>query len=508
MQARSFGTGDARNAVALALRLALGRPTATDAFSDWDTIFEVAGRELLAPLAWRRSGRFIRQHADAAVVGAWRRAAMAAGLHGQQQLELLGEATTALDEAGVDAVVLKGIPLGARLYGDPYVRCSADLDLYVPAMQRRRASAALEGLGWRSIDGQAPWHETWSREHADAQHHLELHSSLVCDHLAHVAPGPPTGATTCVDGIVVQAHDGPFVAPYLAAHLATHQMVPLLWIVDFAVLWQSFSEADRLRAELVARQTRLNGYLDWARGRATLLAAAADGDHSALGGLGVGPTGRQDVHSIVRHLALGATIADRARVGLAFLVPRPARGGLASFIRATVARVRTRLGSLAGASRLYDVGRQDSKARSLRALRVERQDMLSLTGDVIRAGGAVWVRAPGGSMVPTIARGALVRIEGLPSSGLAKGDVVLTLTADGEPVLHRIVVVRGDRIVTRGDAAIATDPPVPLSRVIGLATHVRDDTGERPLGRSARSSVASTVLKLRRRVARAVRRDR
>jgi hypothetical protein len=357
------------------------------------------------------------------------------------------------------------------------------------------------------MDGGAPWHETWSLTRDDRTHHLEVHSSLVSDHLAHLALPPPCASATRVAETAVQAHDGPFVAPYLAAHLATHQMPPLLWLVDFATLWQSYTQAERARAQSLAVDTRLGRYLDWARQRATLVDLAADGNLDALGALGVGEKGRRDVHSIFRHLTLAASVADATRVALAFAVPRPSRRGVRAFARHTLARVRTRLRSLVGAERSYEgpaIGADGSPARRLR---VERDDMVSLTGDVIRAGGAVWVRAPGGSMLPTIARGALVRIEGLSPAGICKGDIALTLTMDGEPVLHRVALVSGDRIVTRGDAAIMADPPMPITRVIGIATHVRDATGERPLTRTAQRSVAITMLKLRRRVARVVRRD-
>jgi signal peptidase I len=139
-----------------------------------------------------------------------------------------------------------------------------------------------------------------------------------------------------------------------------------------------------------------------------------------------------------------------------------------------------------------------------RPFRLGREDLVALAGEVVGAGAALWVRAPGGSMLPTIPRGSLVRIDPVPSDGIEKGDVVLSLTAEGEPVIHRVVASAEGTLTTRGDAAIHTDPPVPFSRVIGIATAVRDATGERPITRRARRSMAVTVLKLRRRVARVV----
>src|SRR5690349_15410709 len=132
---------DVRDALAVALRLAFGRARPEDGRSNWSLVFDAASRELLAPLAWNRSGLFIRRHAEPGIVAAWRRTSIAAHIRGSQQLELVRDATMALDAAGIDAVVLKGLPLGHRLYGDPFVRCMSDVDLHVPAAQRVRAAA-------------------------------------------------------------------------------------------------------------------------------------------------------------------------------------------------------------------------------------------------------------------------------------------------------------------------------------------------------------------------------
>lgn len=500
------------DAAALALRLALGTARGSEQAADWDRTFDVASRELLAPLAWLRSGRVIRRNAPPVIARAWRRVALGAHLRGQQQLALVREATRQLRDAGVDAVVLKGLPLGETLYGDPFVRCCADVDLYVPATERAQASVALRAVGWRHVDGGPPWHETWAHSRDDMVFHLELHSSLVSDHLAHLRTEPPTAVTTPVGGETLRVHAGAFVAPYLAAHLATHQLPPLLWVVDFATLWQRSSSDARARAERAAHTAGLGRYLAWARDRAVLLEGASRGNPEALGALGFAGAQRSDMHSIWRHVALAATWRDKVRVIGAFLVPRPVRQDVRGLARVTVARLRTRLRSLVGATRTYETRRLAEQLHGTtalgRSLQLDRTDLVSLTGDVIRAGGAVWVRAPGGSMVPTVARGALVRIDPLPPEGIAKGDVVLLLTTDDEPVLHRVVSMRDGWVTTRGDGAIHTDPPVAMARVIGLATAVRDREGERPIGRSVRRSMAVTVLKLRRRVARVVRRAR
>jgi hypothetical protein len=495
------------SAVVTSLRLALGSARVEDRDANWPVVFATASRELLASLGWARSGRFIRRYAGPEVVAEWRRAALATHLHGQRQLELLRGVIDAFETSGVGATVLKGLPLGERLYGDAFARGSADIDLHVPAAERPRAAAALRSLGWTHVDGAAPWHEAWSQRCDDAEFHLELHSSLVSDHLVHLPVPRPEVARDRVADVPVPTHVGPLVAPYLAAHLALHQMPPLLWLVDFATLWGGLGPAERDAAACAAVDAGLARYLEWARERAILVERAADGDGLALRALGIEHEHRYDGHSIWRHLALAETLRDKLRVIAAFIAPHRLRGSVRELTRYTVARVRTRLASLAGVSRAYDsqASAVDAGWGGLRPLRVERAAMVSLIREVTYGGGALRVRAPGSSMLPTIPRGSLVRIGPVPSEGITKGDVVLALTADGEPVLHRAIEVGSDSIVTRGDAALAADPPTPLSRVIGTATHVGDGITERPLGRSPRRSIAVSALNLRRRIARAVR---
>jgi hypothetical protein len=499
-----------QSAVAAAVRLAAGAPSAADGAAHWPTVFQVAMRELVAPLAWARSRRFIQRHADEETTGAWRRAAMATHLRAQRQLSITRDTVRAMASRGVAAVVLKGLPLGERLYGDAFVRSSSDIDLFVAAPQRTMASVALRSLGWMSDDGVPPWHEAWSREGADGREHLELHSSLVCDHLAHLGVAAPAVRQRDVSGEPLHVLDGPFLPAYLAVHLATHQMPPLSWLLDFATLWSSLSRAERDAATTQAKASRVERYLVWASTRAGLLNRVIDGDDAALGPLGFGRDGRRDVHSVVRHLRLAASVRDRLHVLAAFAVPRKARGSVGELVRYSLARARTRFGSLAGERRSYAASELATTppwtGNGTRPLRVERTEMVSLVREVVYAGGALRVRAPGGSMLPTIPRGALVRIRGVPDRGVEQGNVVLALTADGEPVLHRVIAIDGEVLVTRGDAALADDPPTPRSRVIGVATHVSYLGTERELPRRAPRSLSVAALKLRRRLARAVRR--
>src|SRR5580765_7708769 len=54
----------------------------------------------------------------------------------------------AFEQAGIDAVVLKGLALIARFYRDPGLRPMADVDVLVPASDVERASELAVSLDW------------------------------------------------------------------------------------------------------------------------------------------------------------------------------------------------------------------------------------------------------------------------------------------------------------------------------------------------------------------------
>ena len=133
-QARNLPDAETRavasaNPVTVALRLALGLELGTER-ADWVAVFAVALRERLAPLAWLRSGTVIRESAPRDVVDRWRTLAVTVDRRGRERLALLATALDALRGRGIEPLVLKGMPLSERLYGDPFVRASDVTVLY------------------------------------------------------------------------------------------------------------------------------------------------------------------------------------------------------------------------------------------------------------------------------------------------------------------------------------------------------------------------------------------
>ena len=322
--------------VAVVLRLALNHDACDWASMDWRLVFAVSRAERCLGLAWLRSGHIIRGYAPSDIVSRWRTHAIELYRAGREQLSLLAECVEGLRANAVSPVVLKGIPLSSRLYGDPFVRATADFDLYIPAAERDQAGAGLLAMGWRRGAGRAPGEELWTIGEGDGARHLEVHSSAVSDHLGHLPVSPPEVLEMTIESRLVPARSDLLEPACLAAHLAQHHFPPLLWFIDLATLWQSLSPGERASASRLAAAARLEGYLQWGVRRVGRLERATNGDTEALQGLGFGGVDRTDLHPLWRHVTLASTFGDAGRVVRSFVLPRQAgrhSGGAAEIAR-------------------------------------------------------------------------------------------------------------------------------------------------------------------------------
>ena len=101
----------------------------------------------------------------------YQRLAAGARLRDARVRAVLEEVLGLLARAGVVPVALKGPVLADRVYPDPALRYSGDLDLLVPESELDRSLAALQAAGF----GRAPaLVDAYQRRH---HHHLHLHRS-------------------------------------------------------------------------------------------------------------------------------------------------------------------------------------------------------------------------------------------------------------------------------------------------------------------------------------------
>jgi hypothetical protein len=159
----------------------------------------------------------------------------------------------ALAEAGLEAVALKGVLLGARLYARPSVRPTTDIDLLVAEGDLERAGAALVATGYRASDDPAEelfrrWGHHLHFAHPEAPP-VELHFHAYRGFggvlrseplLARSVPAPEIGSRRLAR-IRVLAADDELV--FLATHAAAHRFIRLGWLYDLLLLLRSGEHA-------------------------------------------------------------------------------------------------------------------------------------------------------------------------------------------------------------------------------------------------------------------------
>ena len=186
---------------------------------------------------------------------------------------MLARALEALAASGLVPVVLKGVPLAERLYGDAGHRASTDVDLWVPPAEAGRARQALEALGLRPAARNEP-------------HHLELHGpeGLVELHLYPLSPFGELVEGAQLWNRAVEARTGDLrhlrLAPddellYLAVHATHHLLQRLAWVYDLKLLVRAEPALDWDRLVRTAEETRTSALAFYALDAAARLLEAA-----------------------------------------------------------------------------------------------------------------------------------------------------------------------------------------------------------------------------------------
>ena len=331
---------DCRATVVELLRLCLGQPLRDPSTVDWDDLFGMCVSERCAALAWSRGGEAIRDSAPSRIIATWRALAVASDSHGRAQLKALVEVVDTLRGRGTRPVILKGLPLAWRLYGDAGVRTSVDIDIFLPVADRNAAERVLIATSWKIVEGVRPWTQTFSRTMAGERFYLEVHSSLLDLNLHHLdAPGP-RAREMMVGSVHLPAHWDAMLPSYLAAHAAKHMPASLLYDLDFHALWGSLSAAERSAAWEQAECVGLGRYLAWMVERGRALVRGAGGDRSALTVLGVDARGRTTAHALFRDLALAPSLVAAGQAVAAWVWPPHLRASPGLYARRCLLRLR------------------------------------------------------------------------------------------------------------------------------------------------------------------------
>ena len=159
----------------------------------------------------------------------------------------LDEALTVLEAAGTQTAVLKGPILSERLYDEPTVRISTDLDILISPTDLDRAVTALETLGYKAQTG--PAGRYYRRHH----HHLSLERPSGPQVELHFRGFTGLGTEIPAEKLLVhcvrnQSPRGPnylVLSPedeflFLAVHAAGHGFARLIWLYDLKIWLRKF----------------------------------------------------------------------------------------------------------------------------------------------------------------------------------------------------------------------------------------------------------------------------
>jgi hypothetical protein len=448
------------------LRLALGEPPSAPV-ADWRALYHLGERERLLGISWRRSADAIRAAAPREVSLEWQRQAVLLGLNVERQLELLVQAVAALTDAGVHVVVLKGAPLGQRLYGDFTVRPTIDVDLYVAAPERAAARRALGELGWRRTAGVAPEEETFQRTIDGRLFRLEVHSTALDDALLHRVVFPVEHGMASVGVHTLPAHTGRYLPAYLAAHLIKHNEKPVLWVLDFHALWSALPATEREDAVRAAREVGLGRHLDWAialtrdvdacRGTVGEARPALEHLADALATCG-------DAMRVLRLVSFASSPVAALSVVAGRIWPVAWRQGWrdapAYFLRRAIrwsyrhlVFERPSIAADRSASRTVIALNDDDAARRLR--------------DALRAS-PVWIAPADGCMEPAVPVFGVARVVAADGRSIRRGDVVVAHGTDGQCSLQRVVSLGHDAVRLKADAYFKVETVVPRTELLGV----------------------------------------
>ena len=126
-------------------------------------------------------------------------------------------------------------------------------------------------------------------------------------------------------------------------------------------------------------------------------------------------------------------------------------------------------------------------------------EILPQMEEMLSCGEGFWLTVTGNSMLPTLMH-LKSRVFVAPFGGKAKrGDILLTKTANGHCLLHRVIKCSGDTLYYRGDALRKKEGPLPVSAVVGIVTQIENNGKIIPVdfGQKLRSVIQKNMTLLK-----------
>lgn len=389
--------------------------------------------------------------------------------------QVLSEVAEALAARGVVPAALKGPVLAERIYPEPALRPSSDLDLLVSRGQLAAAVDALLAIGFRRADPLQDAYQLRRHHHVHLAREpgpaVELHFRAASafdaafpteELLARARPHRTSGGAA----LLVLAPEDELLT--LAVHAAGHRFERLAWLLDLSLLLRRSAldwEAVDRRASAYRCQRALAYALEPLRAMGAPVPAArrsilSTGRRGLADRLSRGASRRAGRTGMVLGMAFRLVLKDRVREIPGWVI---AEAGWVARRRA----VRLR--------RWLTHRREPPPAVTAPA------SSPSPAGEAHRVQPApFWLPVQGRSMLPTLREGDEVLLDS--AAALALGDVVVLRhpTRSGT-LLHRVIDVDEGRVVTQGDNCRRPDPPARRAQVLFRATIVRREGREGPI---------------------------
>jgi hypothetical protein len=191
-----------------------------------------------------------------------RRHAILVTAQGLKAKRLLLRALDALSQVEILPALLKGYGLASRLYPEPLLRPTSDVDLLVTREELDRAAAALTALGLTR-------HDDPGADPLESHHHLAFGGPAGTVELHFRATsglGTPGGRDALSPLLISGELDGlpvRYLAPadelvYLAVHAAQHLFLRLGWLLDLKLLLLAHPQIDAREVESIARSSGMS----------------------------------------------------------------------------------------------------------------------------------------------------------------------------------------------------------------------------------------------------------
>jgi hypothetical protein len=157
---------------------------------------------------------------------------------------------------GIDLLFVKGLPLSALAYGDPFIKMSADVDLLVERADLAAAARLLDELGYRMVLPSSSPLDKWHRLHKESLWRgsgtlVELHHRLSDNPalLSEVGMGSARQQVEIFPGSALTTLARDPLIIYIAVHGAASGYFRLKWLADLAALLAGADDAevDRLQ---------------------------------------------------------------------------------------------------------------------------------------------------------------------------------------------------------------------------------------------------------------------